>query len=98
MKKTSFMPKHIFYSKEDQSNDLNSALIAGSSNLTASGLSTNLELNLGCYEKKTIEKSKKWFDKLWEEAKPFNLADFFEEIFEPKTPLKFFFEFYGNLW
>ena len=91
---------YIFTPKEDQSNDLDSALIAGSSNLTASGLSTNLELNIGCYEKTTIEKSKKWFDKLWEEAKPFNLADFFEEIFEPKTPFEIFlrvlWELYGK--
>ena len=90
---------YIFTPKEDQSNGLDSALIAGSSNLTASGLSTNLELNLGCYEKTTIEKSKKWFDKLWEEATPFNLADFFEEIFQPKTPYEIFlrvlWELYG---
>ena len=91
---------YIFTPKEDQSNNQNSALIAGSSNLTSSGLSTNLELNLGCYEKTTIEKSKKWFDKLWEKATPFNLADFFEEIFVPKTPFEIFirvlWELYGK--
>ena len=49
---------YIFTPKEDQSTGLDSALIAGSSNLTASGLSNDLELNLGCYEITAIEKSK----------------------------------------
>tara|TARA_Y100000589_G_scaffold37942_1_gene31711 strand:+ start:4266 stop:7634 length:3369 start_codon:yes stop_codon:yes gene_type:complete len=91
---------YIFTPKEDELNKNYAALIAGSSNLTASGLSTNLELNLGCYEKITIEKSKKWFDKLWEDAKPFNLADFFEEIFDYKSPYEIFlrvlWELYGK--
>ena len=90
---------YIYTPKDFESNDT-AALIVGSSNLTASGLSTNLELNLGCYKKPTIEKAREWYDKLWEDATPFNLAAFFEEIFEPKTPYEIFlrvlWELYGE--
>ena len=75
---------YIFTPAKDKNDK--AALIAGSSNLTAAGLSTNLELNLGCYETSTINKAQEWFDKLWEDAIPFDLAIFFEEIFEPKKP------------
>ena len=89
---------YIFTPTTDK-ND-NAALIAGSSNLTAAGLSTNLELNIGCYETSTINKAKEWFDKLWDDAIPFDLAIFFEEIFEPKTPFDIFlrvlWELYGE--
>ena len=76
------------------------AVIAGSSNLTASGLSSNLELNLGRYDTPTVAKAKDWFDRLWAEAEPFDLASFFDEIFEPKTPFEIFlrvlWELYGD--
>lgn len=75
------------------------AVIAGSSNLTASGLSSNLELNLGRYDMPTVTKAKDWFDRLWDEAKPFDLAAFFDALFEPKTPFEIFlrvlWELYG---
>ena len=80
--------------------DVNGTLIAGSSNLTAAGLSTNLELNLGCYDNSTIDKSINWFDDLWEQSIPFDLAKFFEEIFQFKTPYEIFlrvlWELYGE--
>ena len=76
------------------------AVIAGSSNLTASGLSLNLELNLGRHDAPTVAKAKGWFDRLWDEATPFDLAAFFDEIFEPKTPFEIFlrvlWELYGD--
>ena len=76
------------------------AVIAGSSNLTASGLSSNLELNLGRYDTPTVAKAKDWFDRLWAEAEPFDLASFFDEIFLPKTPYEIFlrvlWELYGD--
>ena len=75
-------------------------MIAGSSNLTASGLSSNLELNLARYDTPTVAKAKLWFDHLWNEATLFDLAGFFEEIFEPKTPFEIFlrvlWELYGD--
>ena len=71
MKKISSMPRPTFsppatdgeYGKPE-------AVIAGSSNLTASGLSSNLELNLGRYDAPTVSKAKAWFDRLWDEATP----------------------------
>ena len=76
------------------------SIIAGSSNLTAAGLSSNLELNLGRHDRLTVDKAKDWFDCLWEEALPFDLAAFFDELFEPKTPFEIFlrvlWELYGD--
>ena len=76
------------------------AVIAGSSNLTAAGLSSNLELNLGRHDAPTVDKAKEWFDRLWEESRPFDLAAFFDELFKPKTPFEIFlrvlWELYGD--
>ena len=76
------------------------AVIAGSSNLTAAGLSTNLEVNLGRYDKPTVARARTWFDELWADARPFDLAAYFEDLFEPKTPfaifLKVLWELYGD--
>ena len=58
---------YIFASEKESNFD---SIIAGSSNLTAGGLVSNLELNLGNYEKETITKSIKWFDKLWNDSNP----------------------------
>ena len=59
-------------------------------------MNSNLELNLGRYDKKTVSK-KEWFDKPWDEAVPFDLA---EELFEIKTPFEIFlrvlWELYGQ--
>ncbi len=91
---------YIFTKKRDDYKTANQAVIAGSSNLTASGLSQNLELNLGSYDDLTVKKAKDWFDSLWEEANIFDLASFFEEIFEPRTPFEIFlrvlWELYGD--
>ncbi|MDA0320387.1 MAG: helicase-related protein [Proteobacteria bacterium] len=91
---------YIFSNKDKGESDKPEAVIAGSSNLTAAGLSLNLELNLGRYDSPTVTKAKTWFDRLWEEARPFDLAAFFEELFEPKTPFEIFlrvlWELYGD--
>ena len=49
-------------------------VVAGSSNFTAAGLTSNLELNLGRYDPTPVRQVKQWFDDLWEEAQPFDLA------------------------
>ena len=91
---------YIFSTSSEDRLNKQEAIIAGSSNLTASGLSSNLELNLGIYNTPTIAKAKDWFDQLWAAATPFDLAAFFEEIFEPKTPFEIFlrvlWEMYGD--
>jgi len=65
-------------------------IIVGSSNLTRAGLLTNLELNLGRYDTDTTQRAERWFDELWEQAAPFDLAELFEEPFEAYTPYNIF--------
>ena len=94
------MLKLISFHKKNQINPTDEVIIAGSSNLTFAGLNSNLELNLGKYNEKTVSKGKKWFDNLWDEAVPFDLASYFEEIFQVKTPFEIFlrvlWELYGQ--
>lgn len=65
-------------------------IIAGSSNLTAAGLTTNLEVNLGRYDAPVADEARQWFDDLWDEAKPYDLAVVFEDLFRPRTPWQIF--------
>lgn len=75
-------------------------IIAGSSNLTGSGLAKNLELNLGRYDAATLARSCTWFERLWEEAEPVDLASFYEAVFAPYSPweifLRILYQFYGQ--
>ena len=91
---------YIFTTTKKDEENKTEAVIAGSSNLTGAGLSSNLELNLGRYDTSTVAKAKSWFDRLWHEAVPFDLAAFFDELFEPKTPFEIFlrvlWELYGD--
>lgn len=61
-------------------------LIVGSSNLTRAGLTTNLELNLGRWDAGVFAKGKQWFDELWGEAVPFDLAALLEEPEQEVSP------------
>ena len=65
-------------------------VIAGSSNLTGAGLTRNLELNLGRFDRPIVEEARNWFDDLWDEAKPYDLARLFEVVFEPRSPWDIF--------
>ena len=65
-------------------------IIAGSSNLTGAGLTRNLELNLGRYDRPTVEQASRWFDDLWDEAETYDLSDVFEEALQPRTPWEIF--------
>ena len=75
-------------------------LLAGSSNLTAAGMARNLELNLGHYEDPLLQEVEKWYDEVWEEAAPFNLAELYEELFREFSPwfiyLRVLWELYGD--
>jgi hypothetical protein len=75
-------------------------VIAGSSNLTSGGLARNLELNLGRYDDPVVKQARDWFDDLWEQAEPVDLAALYQEIFEPYTPweifLRILFQLYGG--
>lgn len=61
-------------------------LIVGSSNLTRAGLTTNIELNLGIGDTTTFDQARAWFDALWAEAVPFDLAALFEEPEQEFSP------------
>ena len=61
-------------------------VIAGSSNFTAAGLSTNLELNLGQYQPAVVAQVERWFEDLWAEAMPYDLAALYETRFAEHTP------------
>ena len=61
-------------------------IIAGSSNLTGAGLARNLELNLARYDRPVVDEAGRWFDDLWNEAEPYDLAAVFEEAFQKCSP------------
>ena len=61
-------------------------VIAGSSNFTAAGLSTNLELNLGQYQPAVVAQVESWFEELWAEAVPYDLAVLYEARFAEYPP------------
>lgn len=75
-------------------------VIAGSSNFTAAGLTSNLELNLGRYDPTPVKQVKDWFDELWEEAQPFDLAAIYRARFLEYDPyliyLRVLWELYGE--
>jgi hypothetical protein len=58
--------------------------------LTGGGLARNLELNLGRYDDPIVRQARDWFDDLWAEAEPVDLAGLYEEIFAPYTPWEIF--------
>jgi len=61
-------------------------VLAGSSNLTRAGLTSNLELNLGHYQPGVVGEVLDWFEELWGEAEPYDLAGLYEQRFEEFTP------------
>jgi superfamily II DNA or RNA helicase len=75
-------------------------VIAGSSNFTYAGLATNIELNLGHYSPHVVGQVAEWFDDLWEQAKPYDLAGLYAARFEEHPPyliyLRMLWERYGE--
>ena len=78
--------RHFLHAKAFVLRGEERGVIVGSSNLTRAGLSTNLELNLGHYDDPLVGKVEGWFDELWEEAEPFDLASLYEELFAEYPP------------
>jgi phosphatidylserine/phosphatidylglycerophosphate/cardiolipin synthase-like enzyme len=74
--------------------------LAGSSNFTRAGLTSNLELNLGRYAHPVVGEAKQWFEDLWQEAAPYDLAAIYEEMFKQWRPwdvyLRILWELYGD--
>ena len=79
--------------------DRSHGVVAGSSNFTRAGLSTNLELNLGNYSPHVVGQVHEWFEELWAEAVDYDLAGLFEGRFEPHPPqliyLRMLWQLYG---
>jgi phosphatidylserine/phosphatidylglycerophosphate/cardiolipin synthase-like enzyme len=75
-------------------------VLAGSSNFTAAGLASNLELNLGRYDPTPAGKVKDWFDWLWNESKSYDLAAIYAARYIEYTPyliyLRVLWERYGQ--
>ena len=42
------------------------------------------------YDRPIVEQARQWFDDLWDEAEPYDLAVMFEEVFQPRTPWEIF--------
>lgn len=61
-------------------------MLVGSSNLTHAGLRRNLELNLGHYDDPVVGKVETWFDELWEQAAPYDLAAVFDRLMDDYPP------------
>lgn len=61
-------------------------VLAGSSNLTYAGLARNLELNLGQYQPSVVDNVLEWYEQLWAEAEPFDLAAVYEQRYEEHSP------------
>jgi hypothetical protein len=74
-------------------------VIAGSSNFTAAGLTSNLELNLGRYDPAPVRAVKKWFDDLWAESVPYDLSNLYAARYVEYEPyliyLRVLWELYG---
>ncbi len=75
-------------------------VIAGSSNFTAAGITSNIELNLGRYDPTPVGRVKSWFDDLWEDATDFDLAAIYRARFQEYDPyliyLRVLWEMYGK--
>lgn len=90
---------YLIGSNESGSYDDN-GLIVGSSNLTANGMTRNLELNLGRHADPVYGEAARWFEELWEDAEEFDLASIYELPFADWSPwdvfLRVLYQLYGD--
>ena len=80
--------------------DRSHGVMAGSSNFTRAGLTSNVELNLGNYSPHVVRQVQEWFEELWAEAAEYDLAGVFAPRLEPHAPylifLRMLWEMYGD--
>jgi hypothetical protein len=93
-------PNRFFHAKAWLLRGEQRGVLAGSSNLTAAGMASNLELNLGHYDDPLLGEVERWFDAVWCEAEPFDLASLYAELFREYSPwliyLRVLWELYGD--
>ncbi|MCY3924202.1 MAG: helicase-related protein [bacterium] len=94
------LERRFLHGKAFLVSDRSHGVVAGSSNFTRAGLTTNLELNLGNYSPHVVRQVQEWFEELWAEAVDYDLAALFEPRFEPHSPqlvyLRMLWQLYGD--
>ena len=74
-------------------------VMAGSSNFTFAGLARNRELNLGQFDPTTVASVLAWFEGLWGQSEPYDLAGLYEQRWKAHLPwhvfLRMLWELYG---
>lgn len=61
-------------------------VVVGSSNMTGAGLTRNIELNLARFDTQPVDEVRQWFERLWADALPFDLAALYRDRFVPADP------------
>lgn len=91
---------YLFEANEPGKYPRGGGLIVGSSNLTGGGMVNNLELNLGRYDDPVASLGRRWFEELWQQAVPFDLAALYELPFAEWQPwdifLRVLWQLYGT--
>jgi hypothetical protein len=77
---------HFLHAKAFLFRGAERGILAGSANLTRGGLHSNLELVLGHHEDPLVGRVEAWFESLWAEAVPFDLAAIYEEMLAKIPP------------
>ena len=90
--------RHFLHAKAFLFRGPERGLLAGSSNLTRAGLQSNLELNLGHYGDPLLERVEHWYEELWAEAQPFDLAALYEELLAEYPPYLIFLKILWQLY
>ena len=78
--------RHFLHAKAFLFRGTERGLLAGSANLTRAGLETNLELVLGHHADPLVGQVEQWYESLWQEAVPFDLAAIYEELLVEVPP------------
>ncbi len=77
---------HFLHAKAFLFRGADRGILAGSANLTRAGLQSNLELVLGHHEDPLVARVEQWFDSLWNEAVPFDLAAIYAALLAKFPP------------
>jgi len=78
--------RHFLHAKAFVFRGAERGILAGSANLTRAGLQTNLELVLGHHEDPLVARVEEWFESLWRDAVPFDLAAIYAALLAEVPP------------